>query len=264
MGRIIIRQFRGTETARNRFVNSVTRVLDTIRQSRTGRILLEHIEATPYPVLIYPFFGEGPNATANSPTWERSGTTDVNNHARGERTEIEFHPTRSAGPGAGGSNHETLFHELAHAYRYSTGTGRYNRNAANTLMIQPFGSGFENIEELFAITITNIYSSELRLSLRSNHGTGVLTDIRLMHTRVFREQYRIMYRRMPQPFIRALSNLRKEITPFNPFIDIRLNQDVPFFDRSTYVGPAQNYVRRGILISAEEAFMEYDWQQFNR
>jgi len=259
MGRIIIRKFRGTPTQIARYVNSVSTVLDTIRQSHTGRILLDHIRATNYPVLIRPFFGEEPNAFANFSTWDRSGTTDINTHARGERSVIEFHPTRSRSNTAGQSPHEILFHELVHAYRHLTGTGRYNRDASSNFSMQSFGSGFDNIEELFAITLTNIYSSELGLLLRSDHSTGTLSNMQLMHTRVFREQYRIMYRRMPQPFISAISHLTKRITPFNPFIDIRLDRDLPYFDRSSYVGLAQNYVRRGILVSVEEAFMEYDW-----
>lgn len=260
MGRIVVRRFRGTESQQRNYVRSLNNVLDTIRQSRTGRILLRHIDATPYPILIYPYWGQQPNAITNVPHLSVSGTTDNGTRARGARVEIAFHPIRSADSSPGGSAHECLFHELAHAYRALTGSERHVLNGSNRDDAS-FGFEFESIEELFSVILTNIYSSELGLPMRLNHDTEELTNRGLVQQWGFREQYRIMYNRMPEAFISDISNIPKTVASFNPFADIRLHNDTPYFDHTTYNGAAENVIRRGILISTEEAFMEFDWQQ---
>ena len=77
MGRIIIRKFRGEDLEIQSYIDSVLRVLAIIRRNLTGRILLGHIRLTNYNVLINPFWGPTPNASANCLTCRNSGTTDV-------------------------------------------------------------------------------------------------------------------------------------------------------------------------------------------
>jgi hypothetical protein len=66
-------------------------------------------------------------------------------------------------PGIGIAEDEVLLHELLHAYRKVRGT--FNRMPLNTP-----GMSYENLEEYFAIVVSNIYMSENgKLNFRKDH-----------------------------------------------------------------------------------------------
>ncbi len=133
----------------------------------------------------------------------------------GSDTLIRFSASTFAAPGApsgpGASADEILLHEMIHGLRQMQGR----------MVREPIGSnpGMDNYEEFAAITISNVYRSEIGLSqLRSDHHgfaslTGPSTNLN-----TFKLTYRQWLTSLDIEQPRLCQNLRQIKCAFNPFV----------------------------------------------
>jgi hypothetical protein len=135
------------------YVAVVERILGRIGQSRTGEALFRSIEArttTERQINIVPDLRRAPCAAS---------------HGRSIRGITVWYAPGAFGPGnsctswPGHDPTEALLHELVHAFRDLTGHLDLNRRL----------NYWTNTEELYAVTVTNTYSSESGRPLRSGH-----------------------------------------------------------------------------------------------
>lgn len=155
------------------YVADITRILNTILQSRVGKLLLNSIRFHNKPVWIAPFSGTGCNATANGNTTRATG--------RGTYV-IAFSPDLFRTPhGACGAEglfgargflpKEILFHELFHAFRMVSRKFSSPTLEGTSLM------HFSNEEEFNAVVVTNTFISDptnrSKSGLRSSHDGGL-------------------------------------------------------------------------------------------
>ena len=111
-----------------------------------------------------------------------------------------------------------LVHEMAHALRFATGTGRAER--------RPFGQigspempTFGDIEQFFAIMVESVHESEMgfrvrRDSLHIGRPTPAFLSVMPYSTRL-----RDFARRMPT-FVGEMAAIDASTAPFNPFRDV--------------------------------------------
>jgi hypothetical protein len=215
----------------------VTAQLDEIAKHRTGRAILNAIQKKTLEVVIVPWPdkdepGASTRATdirADGPpgqtrlTCQRGGAgqpflddqgkpvvfKDVKDGGGGSGSTIFYSPEESKRiRGAGNDPDEVLFHELCHSLRNLTGLAR----------CEAVGERFDDIEEFWAILITNIYRSECgRSGLRGDHSVdkcpgskpGNVTiclkqmDAKLTDSAAFYQHYKIEMEKIFTP-MRAL------------------------------------------------------------
>ena len=188
------------------YQNQVQVCLDYLAKSDTGMVLLDAIRRTGKEVVISPFNGNKCNATAGAtdevdatragyPVFKGDSSFDPKlepsllrdllglpkealvGTGKGSNGVVRFSPTMfgfgasgacasfAGTPGASPS--QVLFHELAHAYRYANGA--FNRRPTTA-----GSSGYTDMEEFFAVVLSNVlisdptYSSGNR-TLRADH-----------------------------------------------------------------------------------------------
>ncbi len=115
--------------------------------------------------------------------------------------------------GAVAEPHEQLFHELVHAFRWSTGTAGIKRLGGGL-------KGYKGVEEFIAIMVTNIYASAggkdvLRADWRSARQLGGAFDGSLEYFRQSSMTYPIVadFYAANKVFCLLLANIK---VPFNP------------------------------------------------
>lgn len=175
----------GVQNGAQLYEAAVIDVLKRIRTNRAGAILLQAIDAIQSPwtrvIRIQPpvkelsELGLGPLAPSNLPnpnakpkfensasatddTYKTPGGGKLTGDGSGSSSELEFDPAmgsayctlRGLSEDEGSMTTDNiLFHELIHSFRQMTGKWRHD----------PMGDGYDYLEELIAIMITNIYMS---------------------------------------------------------------------------------------------------------
>ncbi|MDQ3650097.1 MAG: hypothetical protein M3458_07470 [Acidobacteriota bacterium] len=150
----------GEDTA---YEQRVLGLLRRIAGYEAGRVILRAVHAmTEQRILILPT-----ETVAESQAIRRGNVLAV----RFSASAIDRHGNLVAG-GPGISPDETLFHELVHSLRRA----RTWTTPTNYLDHTPLTDGFDNIEEFYAVLVTNIYSSESGRTLRRDHGYDRATN----------------------------------------------------------------------------------------
>jgi hypothetical protein len=161
-----------------RYEDQVDNVVKTLTKRHTGWALLKTISDTGQTVSIEP----NPTKDQNSTTYAQNAQDAAgkgleaetcmkdpkgSNEGTGKGTpsRITYSPwqwgsVKGSNSNAGREPDEILFHELVHAMRYAAG----KRNSCFASV-----SGFGEYEELVAVTVTNVYSSEIGRPLRRDH-----------------------------------------------------------------------------------------------
>ena len=209
---------RGTAAQQARYRQEIERVLLRVRPTRTGTILLGHIERSPHRVTIVPYTDGDINAEAVPGSWRASGTVGRGRSAAGTGSRVRYSVRMSTMPPnwPQGNPGEVLVHELAHALRQITGTERYRARGSQDLL--PMAS-FENVEEFFAAMVASVYSSELRLPPLGNHGQWVLRDPDVLNHPPFSTRIRDFRVRM-RAFCTEMAGIPPAVATFNPFRDV--------------------------------------------
>lgn len=136
---------RGTAAQQARYRLEIEGVLGQIRPTRTGTIVLEHIERSPHRVTIVPYTDGDRNAEAVPGNWRASGTVGRGRPAAGTGSRVRFSLRMSTMPPnwPQGNPGEVLVHELAHALRQVTGTERYRAGGSGDFLtpLPPSRSG---------------------------------------------------------------------------------------------------------------------------
>ena len=209
---------RGTAAQQARYRQEIEDVLAQARITRTGTILLGHIERSPRQVTIEPYTGGGRNAEAVPGNWRAAGTTMRGRPGRGTTSRVGFSVRMSTMPPnwPQGNPGEVLVHELSHALRQITGTERYVAGSSGTAL--PMAS-FGDVEEFFAAMVASVYSSELRRPPLGNHGQWVLRDPDVLARPPFSTRIRD-FRLSMAAFCGDLARIGADVAPFNPFRDV--------------------------------------------
>ncbi len=136
---------------RENFEQDVVKVLDSIWNSQTGGAVLRLFNSLPGNIFIVPNPGNPDSGTVNAEAQQKGGLQST----------IPFEPAAFPTNNPHTLNpSEVLFHELVHAVRELSGK----------LDQTPIHDAYEDIEEYFAIVISNVYRSELnRIGLRGGH-----------------------------------------------------------------------------------------------
>lgn len=169
---------------RENFEKDVVTVLDTLWKSGTGKAVIKNTAAM---VFIQPRPGT-PNPKV---------LVGAEAHPMGAVVKISFEPdawpTEKNQLGAG----EVLLHELVHAVRGLVGKADAN----------PTGDAYKDLEEFYAIVVSNIYRSELgKIGLRGGHGGESLPANQRDNAAVFlntgqnRKRLERLQREMPEFF----------------------------------------------------------------
>ena len=144
--------------------------LAKIQASQTGQVVFKRLWTR--PLMIQPYLGSDKQATTTASARGIAEGYSFNQCAGnpaaksnvgvggGSAVVIRFTPKLFDNPtGAGDRADEALLHELVHAVRYMHGQARCRSSAGH----------MDSEEEVIAITITNMYSSELARPLRAHH-----------------------------------------------------------------------------------------------
>ena len=151
------------------WIKAVREDLKKISQTKVGNLLLRSIKYHGKVITIRPIRAD----YCNSVTWEGVTTHSKDNLQIGTGADIQFNPETYKIGGTcetkhlqmGGfhiESHETLLHELVHAFRKVSGK----------LSITGVGKGlsfYGNNEEFNAVLVQGIYASERRTPVRSSH-----------------------------------------------------------------------------------------------
>ena len=165
----------------------ILNILTRIAQTRAGQALFIAIRHCPRITLIMPDPESHLNANAAATRWETAayaGTADVSKPATldteaaaGSSNLVHFSAQNFVDvDGVGASRDAILFHELCHSVHQMTGRCMDGWAMAN---------GYDNLEEFWAILVTNIYLSERRQTLRGDHQGFLPLDYRLQDSRAF-------------------------------------------------------------------------------
>lgn len=210
---------RGTPDQQDRYRRSVAGVVEAVQRTRTGRIVIAHITASPRRVTIEPWTGESGNAEAVPESEVASGSTVPGRTSAGTNTHVRFSADRSAMPPSApqGSADEVLVHELGHALRQISGAEQYERVGGGLALLRMASYG--NTEEFFAAMVASVHSSELGRAPLANHGRMALRDPGLLQRPPFSTRLRQARARMPG-FCAQLAAIPPEMAAFNPFRDV--------------------------------------------
>jgi len=171
-----------TDWSQTNYENAVVQVLSNIYRSQVGKALIDHLARQDRLVMIMPCTTGDPRTTAMdihaafpAGVRERLCTSTGYRHVgarrllarytgtgRGSPAAILFTPGAYVGKtSAGERQDEVLLHELVHAIRITTGTQT----------CRPWGHQMHSVDEVIAITLTNLYSSTLNppRPLRKDH-----------------------------------------------------------------------------------------------
>ena len=209
----------GSQASQQKFKVSIEALLSQIRMAKTGRILLRRLYDASYDVIIEPNLDPGGfnNAYESAASHVHAGNAVLNKAARGTRSIVEFSPNRLSRRQNLGAPHEVLFHELAHSLRTVTGRTRYDSSGNLKKMSGDYG----NVEEFFAIMLTNVYSSELKRPVFGNHGMWKLKSMDQLRKPPFDRRLRDFAVSMPD-LCRELAAIPAKEVAFNPFRDIAM------------------------------------------
>lgn len=207
----------GAAAAQTQYRTEVQGVLNEVRRTRTGRLVLSYLNHAAHDVVIEPnLAADGHNnAFERAASHVHGGNTRVGVAARGSRSMVEFSVRRLRGTGVQFAPHEVLLHELCHSLRTVMGRTRYN-GAGDSF---PMAGGFENVEEFFAAMVTSVHSSELGRRALGNHGQWPLPSVDALRRPPFDTRLRNFNTSMPA-FTRDIRNIPADIAPFNPFRDV--------------------------------------------
>lgn len=221
---------------KQRYETDIVAALDRLANTWSGWAVVTEIFYRQQKMTIRPYhptpqLGQF-NAYAEPTDWEAAtlkdtGTRDqqgnlpplgqpkITGTGTGSDTIIRFSSSVFAAPGAptgpGGSPDEILLHEMIHGLRQMQ--GRFVREAITG------NPGMDNYEEFAAITISNVYRSEIGQSqLRSDHHGFVTLTGPTANLSTFKSTYRqwLSFMDIEQP--RLCQNLRQIRCSFNPFI----------------------------------------------
>jgi hypothetical protein len=203
------------------YEREVFRLVDKIDASQAGRLILGHLESAGgsngivvLPASLYPPV-DGKNRNATWPTrladaYAGGGRLEDSKRrgtGRGSPVKISFELHEPSACLFGGPSEAVLLHELVHAIRATTGS-------------QVFLSmrSFDRFEEFVAVTLANVYLSEVGLPLREGHGC----DRMLEHLDSFRTVHRDSLERLRQDstnagLYRRLGDLPESSVRWNPF-----------------------------------------------
>jgi hypothetical protein len=207
----------GSKSAQQRYKSSIEAVLMEVRQTRTGRIVLDRLARAPFDVIVEPnLAADGfDNAMENAASHVHSGNNDLGKSARGSRSMVEFSPGRVGKKQLFGAPHEFLIHELSHSLRTVYGASRLTKSGD----LLPMSGDFGNVEEFFATMVTSVHSSELGRTVFGNHGNWKLPSVDLLRKPPFDRRLREFNVSMPD-FCKEMSTISHKTAPFNPFRDI--------------------------------------------
>jgi hypothetical protein len=137
------------------YQHSVLAQLRRIAETNTGRLVLGAIQGSaPLQIKIVPT-----NVSTESAAVRLGNLLVVGYRAISVGN---FGFVQASGPGT--APDEILFHELIHCVRHLRTWGD-----VNYYRFLRMGNGFENIEEFYAVLVSNMYSSETRRPLRRDH-----------------------------------------------------------------------------------------------
>jgi hypothetical protein len=148
------------------YQNSVLAQLRRIAETNSGRLVLNSIQS---------FAGLQIKIVPTNVSTESAAVRLGNLLVVGYRAISvgNFGFVQANGPGT--AHDEILFHELIHCLRHFRTWAD-----VNSYRFLRMGNGFENIEEFYAVLISNLYSSETRRPLRRDHSAtsaGVTTPL---------------------------------------------------------------------------------------
>ena len=205
-------------SAESTYRNTIMTILREIRTTHAGRSVIAFLENVNHDVIIVPDQLSRPVTYVREP----SGASSYRSEGRGSGSEAVIfftpnslpHPYPQLNP----QPNEVLLHELCHALRGVTGTMHLVNRPNGNIRAIPVVS-FDNVEELFVITVTNVHRSELGRPLRGNHGGWRLRNPEVMRVAPYSTRLRQSCRRMPN-FTNRLALIPLSVAPFNPFRDI--------------------------------------------
>lgn len=225
------------------FEDRVMALIDQIDGRQTGRIILQHLQhvgGRRNGILILPaslrnsVSGTWParpaDAYARDQPVQASGARGT-----GRGTSVILGLQIELGAGARcrftGPPDAVLLHELVHAIRSITGTQQYIKMRSYT-----------RFEEFVAVTITNVYLSEIHQPLREGHDG---CDQMIPDVARFREIYgpvlaRIDLDHTNAPLFNQLRALPTSVAPWNPFVRL-LNIDLVDGDPDPVDPPMRAY-----------------------
>ena len=223
------------------YVLRINSVLRQIRISRPGVFIFQSLENSPMQVWIKPLDysilsprqrRRRPLAFAAVPAEENAEDAGITREdfmlqrttARGVNVDVYYDGTNFI-EGTLTSRHEVLLHELCHAYAYMNGQAFLSYDRQGHLRSAPMSGGFENINELFAILVTNVHSCELNLSPRGTHERGNFWTFPRHRYHVLEERPYITFLNefwLRYPVLcQTLSQISEAEAWFNPFRDFR-------------------------------------------
>ena len=246
------------------WADSVRGQLLVMMMFRTGHAVISeiwaarthHVTIRPYPHADENADATGASARHETPAGERIRDLDgstmgtLRGSGRGTSSTVRYTPGRFRAdttlrvphlglmrPGVviNGGDDQTvvLLHELSHSLRslYGANESQAIRDAApgqgGGSPVNPLPRRFENTEELFAITVGNVFCSERHLALRADHASvegagGVWQNQALQVEEFWREP--TIYRHL-QSAIARMPRLAQRLasidTAFNPFREIQ-------------------------------------------
>ena len=209
----------GSQIQQDSYRQSIEVVIQDIRRTRTGRIVLNLIEISTRTVTIVPSADGGGIHAEAIPEFEgSSGTFSPHRLARGTNARVRFSVGLDIPNIPQGRSDEVLLHELAHALRMISGAERYSRDARGNRILLPIAS-FENVEEFFAAIVGSVHSSELGRQVLGNHGYWALTDYSVLQRPPYSTRLREIWGHMPR-FAEDMGMIPAEVAAFNPFRDV--------------------------------------------
>lgn len=218
------------QTQINDFDFQVGKIFDQIVKRKTGRIIVEGIYYSGWAIVVFPY-----NApVCNSVTGGRLRKNLV--EGQGFNVFVQFKldlsecvvdpKTKDFRPG--GTPAEALFHELVHAFRYVSGKvsdfsyGPFNPYVPDILKNHPE----DEVEDFFAILITNIFASETGRPLRAKHSDFTLMPSHLSTNKGFLAvpQYAELVREFCSDHKSVSQQIRDVPSPFNPIKEVLIGQ----------------------------------------
>lgn len=217
---------RGPEASRDRFAERVAFTQRQIARSVTGARLMERLTASRQRVRIVPFgrrdvewrveHGMGAHgASTVQGYWRNGGSLSAGQSAHGTGAEIHFSPGWVVQNDAYARDDIVLVHEMAHAWRTVTGTGRYRVDRHGNYSPARI-DGVGSIDEFFVHTLESMHASEVGWQVRlDNHQVGRPTPAYL-HNPPYPEVFAGFHARMPD----GMGDFAASPGLFNPFRDV--------------------------------------------
>ena len=210
-------------------------LFDQILERKTGKIIVEGIRDSGWAIAVAPYTG----AACNSVTVGRPPKELVEGYGfnvvvlfKLDMSACAVDPkTKDFKPG--GTPTESLFHELVHAFRLVTGKATDRKGPLNPYLPDSLKNypEYDEVEDFFAILITNIFASETGRPLRANHDDLKLLPSQLSTSKGFVAvpEYLELVKDFCYDHKSVSEKLRDVPSPFNPINELLIGQRYQYF-----------------------------------